>query len=64
MPPDKIWVVVVVESGVSVLVGAYRDEEIALSRFQGLTKDTRPDYDDVGIFCVEIGAQPSDDRIA
>lgn len=64
MSPETMWVVVFVKRGVSVLVGAYRDEETALSHSQALTKDMDANDDDVGVFCVEIEAQPSDSRVA
>ena len=57
---DKvIWVVVLVESGVPTLAEAYFDEETAKIREQTLRKDIRLDYDEVGLFEVEIGKPDS-----
>jgi hypothetical protein len=57
---DTIWVVVSVESGVPVLVEAYRDEKIAKLRRRLLRRKINPDYDEVGAFSVEIGKRDSD----
>jgi hypothetical protein len=57
---DTIWVVVSVESGVPVLVEAYRDEKIAKLRRRLLRRKINPDYDEVGAFAVEIGKRDSD----
>ena len=53
---EWVWVVVLVESGIPVLVEVYRDEETARIREQQLSEDIRPDYDQAGIFQVEIDA--------
>lgn len=58
MTPNEvsvIWTVVLVQSGIPVLVEAYRDEATARSREEILRQDINPDYDEVGIFEVELG---------
>jgi hypothetical protein len=54
---QNIWVVVLVESGVPTLVEAYRDRAAAKAREQSLRETMRPDYDELGLFEVEIGSQ-------
>jgi hypothetical protein len=55
-----IWVVVLVQSGIPTLVEAYEDEETAKNREEVLREDIRPDYDETGVFEVEIGVPSSD----
>ncbi len=55
-----IWAVVLVESGIPTLVEAYRDEETARTRANTLREDINPDYDEVGVFEVEIGTSSTD----
>lgn len=55
-----IWVVVLVESGIAVLAEAYRNEATAQRREEILRQDINPDYDEVGLFEVEIEASPVD----
>jgi hypothetical protein len=50
-----IWVVVLVESGIPTLVEAYWDEETARTQAELLRQEINPDYDEVGVFEVEIG---------
>jgi hypothetical protein len=57
---DVVWVVVQVISGIPDTVEVYRDQKSALAREQVWRKDLRPDYDEVGVFEVEIGVQSSD----
>lgn len=58
--PDIVWIVVLVMSGVPVSAEAYRDAKSARARERVWRKDMRPDYDEVGVFKVEIGVQSSD----
>jgi len=58
--PDRVWIVVLVMSGVPVSAEAYRDAKSARARERVWRKDMRPDYDEVGIFEVEIGVQSVD----
>ncbi|MBN1891012.1 MAG: hypothetical protein JW850_23650 [Thermoflexales bacterium] len=51
---QNIWVVVLVESGIPTLAEAYRDEASARAREQSLREDMSLDYDEVGLFEVEI----------
>jgi hypothetical protein len=57
---DIVWVVVSVISGVPDTVEVYRDQKSALARERVWRQDLRPDYDEVGVFEVEIGVQSSD----
>jgi hypothetical protein len=57
---DVVWVVVLVISGVPDSVEVYRDQKSALAREKAWRKDLRPDYDEVGVFEVEIGVQSPD----
>ncbi len=57
---EMLWVVVSVESGIPALAEAYRDEETARSRERSLREDINPDYDEVGLFEVEIGKRSID----
>jgi hypothetical protein len=57
---ETIWVVVLVESGIPTLVEAYRDEDTARQREEILSEDVNPDYDEIGIFEVQIGVQSQD----
>lgn len=58
--PDMIYVVVWVHSGVPYAVEAYRDKKTAKARELFFKKDSNPDYDEVGVFQVEIGVQSAD----
>jgi hypothetical protein len=58
--PDVVWVVVRVISGIPDSVEVYRDQKSALEREKVWRKDLRPDYDEVGVFEVEIGVQSPD----
>ena len=63
MSPEKsevVWVVVLVQSGIPVVAEVYRDEETARKREEFLREDIRPDYDETGVFEVEIGVQSPD----
>lgn len=55
--PERVWVVVVVQSGNPVLVEAYRDEKTAKRRGRFFRKNAREDYDEVDVFEVEIGSK-------
>jgi hypothetical protein len=57
---DVVWVVVLVISGVPDTVEVYRDQKSALARERVWRQDLRPDYDEVGVFEVEIGVPSSD----
>jgi len=57
---STIWVVVLVESGIPVRAEAYRDPKTALKREKALRRKMRQDYDEVGVFEVEIGVQEED----
>ena len=57
--PDMVWVVVLVESGIPVCAEVYRDVESAWARGKSWRENMRPDYDEVGVFEVEIGTQDS-----
>lgn len=58
--PDVVYVVVWVHSGVPCAVEAYRDRKTAKARERFFKKDTNPDYDEVGVFEVEIGVPLAD----
>jgi hypothetical protein len=58
MTPNEsptIWIVVLVQSGIPTVVEAYWDKETAWAREEILRQDIKPDYDEVGIFEIEIG---------
>ena len=57
---DVVWVVVLVIGGIPDTVEVYRDQKSALAREKVWRKELRPDYDEVGIFEVEIGVQSPD----
>lgn len=52
--PELLWVVVKVESGIPVVVEAYRDRQSAEMREQPLRKDMHPENDETGVFEVQI----------
>ncbi|MBI3536543.1 MAG: hypothetical protein HY070_03115 [Chloroflexi bacterium] len=52
---ETIFVVVLVISGIPDTVEAFRDIKTAWAREAELRKDIRPDYDEVGVFEIEIG---------
>ena len=52
--PELLWVVVKVESGIPVVVEAYRDRQSAEMREQSLRKDMHPENDETGVFEVQI----------
>lgn len=56
---ETIWTVVLVQSGIPVLAEAYWDEETARSREESLREDIRVDYDEIGVFEVQIGVSSS-----
>jgi hypothetical protein len=63
MPDDKpeiIWIVVLVRSGIPTVVEAYWDKETAWAREEVFRQTINPDYDEVGIFEVEIGTTSPD----
>jgi hypothetical protein len=49
-----LWIVVGVQSGIPVLVEAFRDNRLAKMREQALRRRMRPDYDEAGLFEVTI----------
>jgi hypothetical protein len=53
--PPTIWVVVLVESGIPTHVEAYLTESDAAIREQSLRSTINFDYDETGVFEVEIG---------
>ncbi|MBI3242016.1 MAG: hypothetical protein HYZ49_06960 [Chloroflexi bacterium] len=53
--PEIIWIVVLVESGVPILVEAYRYEKVARRREHLLRAKMRENYDEAGIFEVKVG---------
>ena len=59
MPKNSptMWVVVLVESGIPTLVEAYLTESDAAVREQFLRNAMRLDYDETGVFEVEIGVE-------
>ena len=52
-----IWVVVLVESGIPTLVEAYLTESDAAIREQFLRNALNFDYDETGVFEIEIGEE-------
>lgn len=50
----KVWVVVVVLSGVSALAEVFRHEQVAEKRLSEVRIDLRPEYDEAAIFEAEI----------
>jgi hypothetical protein len=57
---DVVWVVVLVIGGIPDTVEVYRDQKSALARERVLRQDLSPDYDEAGVFEVEIGVSSSD----
>ena len=53
--PELLWVVVKVESGIPVMVEAYRDKQSAEIRDQSLRKYMHPENDETGVFEIQIG---------
>ncbi len=53
-PAENIWVVVEVMSGIPVDVHLFRDEKDAWKTEASIRKNLRPDYDEAGVFCVEM----------
>ena len=53
--PETLWVVVKVESGIPVIVEAYRDKQSAEAREQYLRKCMHPENDETGVFEIQIG---------
>ncbi|MBI4672537.1 MAG: hypothetical protein HY741_12840 [Chloroflexi bacterium] len=51
---QRIWVVVAVYSGIPDSVDAYQSLASAKRRERALRKEMRPDYDEVGIFEIEL----------
>lgn len=51
---QTLWIVVLVESGIPVLVEAYRFSQVAMEREQELRGELNPDDDEVAVFEVEI----------
>lgn len=52
--PERRWVVVLVESGIPVMVEAYRDRQSAEQQEQSLREDMNEDYDETGVFEIQI----------
>jgi len=52
--PELLWIVVKVESGIPVLVEAYRDWQSAERRAQLLRTDMNPENDETGVFETRI----------
>jgi hypothetical protein len=57
--PEMVWVVVVVKGGFPAFVEAYHEEKTAKQRERFFRKDIREDYDEIGVFEVEIGPKVS-----
>ena len=53
--PELLWVVVKVESGIPVMVEAYRDKQSAEVRERSLRKCMHPENDETGVFEIQIG---------
>ncbi len=51
---ELLWAVVKVESGIPVMVEAYRDRQSAEMREQSLRKDMHPENDETGVFEIQI----------
>ena len=51
---ELLWAVVKVESGIPVMVDAYRDRQSAEMREQSLREDMHPENDEAGVFAVQI----------
>jgi len=65
MPRKKsevIFVVIWIHSGVPYEVRAYRDEKKAERRARFLKRDINPDYDEVGVFEVQVAQGPRPSR--
>lgn len=52
---DVVYVVVFVFRGIIDTVEAYRDLETAQNRTEILKQDINPDYDEIGVFEIEVG---------
>jgi hypothetical protein len=52
--PELLWIVVKVERGIPVMVEAYRDQQSADMREQFLREHMHPEYDETGVFEVQI----------
>jgi len=52
--PELRWVVVLVESGIPVLVEAYHGKVSAEQREESLREDMNEDYDETGVFEIQI----------
>ncbi len=57
--PEMVWVVVVVKGGFPALVEVHRERKTARRRERFFRKDVREDYDEIGVFEVEIGSEMS-----
>ena len=51
--PEPLWVVVKVESGIPVMVEAYRDKQSAEMREQSWRKYMHPENDETGVFEIQ-----------
>lgn len=52
--PELLWAVVKVESGIPVMVEAYRNEQAAMTREQCLRAHMHPENDETGVFEVQL----------
>jgi hypothetical protein len=52
--PERLWVVVKVEGGIPVMAEAYRGQQSAELREQFLREYMHPEYDETGVFEVQI----------
>ena len=59
---ELLWAVVKVESGIPVMVEAYRDRQSAEMREQSLRKDMHPENDETGVFEIQYRRRHSFDR--
>ena len=55
---ELLWAVVKVESGIPVMIEAYRNEQTAMTREQCLRAHMHPENDETGVF--EVQFQDSD----
>jgi hypothetical protein len=60
--PKAAWAVVVVIGGFPTFVEVYREEKTARKREGFFRKGLREDYDELGVFEVEIGSAAPNSR--
>jgi len=57
-PPEVLWVVVRVESGIPVMAEAYADEMSAILREEHWRRSMSADNDETGVFAAEVRRAP------